>query len=125
MLALVLSMFRAFSCVLTSDDLRRPSRTWPEKDSPPLEKQVSHWVASSPPVSPPARLVFLLFLHLCLFIVPSHSILAFIEKWRQYMTQLREELGVRLIERYYTSTGLPNKFWACFTKRKFLNKVMR
>jgi len=44
---------------------------------------------------------------------------------RQYFTQLRQEAGTRLIERVYaTSEMTPSKWWACFNKRKFLNKTL-
>ena len=41
---------------------------------------------------------------------------------RAYFTQLRQELGVRLIERVYKeSADQPSKWWICFNKRKFMN----
>jgi len=42
---------------------------------------------------------------------------------RQYFTQMRQEIGIRLLERVYsTDPNQPNKWWMCFNKRKFLNK---
>uniref|UniRef100_A0A7S3DGL1 Actin-related protein 2/3 complex subunit 3 n=1 Tax=Palpitomonas bilix TaxID=652834 RepID=A0A7S3DGL1_9EUKA len=41
--------------------------------------------------------------------------------FRAYFKQAKEELGRRLIEKCYVE-GKPNKFWLCFSKRKFLNK---
>jgi len=40
---------------------------------------------------------------------------------RQYFSQLRQELGIRLIELVYAD-GNPSKWWLCFAKRKFMNK---
>jgi len=41
---------------------------------------------------------------------------------RQYLTQCRQEIGDRLVERVYaTNETLPDKWWICFAKRKFLN----
>ncbi|KAJ3251904.1 Actin- protein 2/3 complex subunit 3 [Boothiomyces macroporosus] len=36
-----------------------------------------------------------------------------------YLTQLRQELGQRLIERIYEDDK-PSKWWMCFSKRKFM-----
>jgi len=42
---------------------------------------------------------------------------------RLYLTQLRQECGIRLTERVYAQNqGAPDKWWMCFNKRKFLNK---
>jgi len=44
---------------------------------------------------------------------------------RAYLTQLRQECGVRLVQRVYAfDETLPNKWWMCFLKRKFLNKTL-
>eukprot|EP01130_Rhizamoeba_saxonica_P008216 TRINITY_DN3322_c0_g1_i1.p1 TRINITY_DN3322_c0_g1~~TRINITY_DN3322_c0_g1_i1.p1 ORF type:complete len:175 (-),score=32.69 TRINITY_DN3322_c0_g1_i1:64-588(-) len=41
---------------------------------------------------------------------------------RQYFTQCRQELGLRLIELVYVDDDRqPDKWWACFNKTKFLN----
>ncbi|RHZ82247.1 hypothetical protein Glove_110g113 [Diversispora epigaea] len=42
---------------------------------------------------------------------------------RQYLTQLRQELANRLVERVYVD-GKPSKWWMCFQKRKFMNKSL-
>jgi actin related protein 2/3 complex subunit 3 len=44
---------------------------------------------------------------------------------RQYLTQLRQELGNRLADRVYESGKLkqPSKWWVCFSKRKFMVPV--
>jgi len=44
---------------------------------------------------------------------------------RQYFTQLRQELGIRLVSRVYANgEAQPDKWWMCFLKRKFLNKTL-
>lgn len=45
---------------------------------------------------------------------------------RNYMKQLREETGIRLLERLYQhSEDAPDKFWMGFSKRKFMNILVR
>jgi actin related protein 2/3 complex subunit 3 len=53
------------------------------------------------------------------------------ETMRQYMTQLRQELAGRLVERIYSPAYAdtldgkrPSKWWICFQKRKFMNKTL-
>ena len=42
---------------------------------------------------------------------------------RQYLTQLRQECGLRLLSKVYAKDQTkPDKWWMCFQKRKFLNK---
>lgn len=44
---------------------------------------------------------------------------------RQYLQQLRQELGVRLCEKVFdTDTGKPSKWWLCFAKKKFMDKSL-
>uniref|UniRef100_H8ZWP5 Actin-related protein 2/3 complex subunit 3 n=1 Tax=Collodictyon triciliatum TaxID=190325 RepID=H8ZWP5_9EUKA len=43
------------------------------------------------------------------------------EKFRQYYTQLRLEVGLRMVALVFKDDQ-PNKWWMCFSKRKFLNK---
>eukprot|EP01133_Synstelium_polycarpum_P018077 gene18077-21601_t len=43
---------------------------------------------------------------------------------RQALTQLRLEMGVRLVQRVYSEPSRPNKWWMCFSKRKFLGKAL-
>jgi len=43
---------------------------------------------------------------------------------RQYFTQLRQELGMRLVARVYADGKTQSKWWTCFTKRKFMNKFL-
>ena len=44
--------------------------------------------------------------------------------FRKYVTQLRQEIGNRLVDRVFdpnlTSDGKPSKWWICFSKRKFM-----
>ena len=45
--------------------------------------------------------------------------------FRQYLTQFRQELAMRLIERLYGKDELkPNKFWMAFSRKKFMNKSL-
>ncbi|VDL88736.1 unnamed protein product [Schistocephalus solidus] len=44
---------------------------------------------------------------------------------RSYLTQLRTEMGTRLLKAVYPNeTGPPSKWWLCFSKRKFLDKSL-
>jgi len=44
---------------------------------------------------------------------------------RLYLTQLRQECGQRLVAKVYAfDESVPNKWWVCFNKRKFLNKTL-
>lgn len=44
---------------------------------------------------------------------------------RSYLTQFRQELALRLIERIYPNgEKVPNKYWLAFTRRKFMNKSL-
>ncbi|EMR09264.1 hypothetical protein PNEG_02598 [Pneumocystis murina B123] len=44
---------------------------------------------------------------------------------RQYIAQFRQELALRLINHVYAnSDNKPNKWWLCFSKRKFMNKTL-
>eukprot|EP01092_Planopodium_desertum_P003193 TRINITY_DN1553_c0_g1_i2.p1 TRINITY_DN1553_c0_g1~~TRINITY_DN1553_c0_g1_i2.p1 ORF type:complete len:159 (-),score=33.21 TRINITY_DN1553_c0_g1_i2:521-997(-) len=45
---------------------------------------------------------------------------------RQYFTQLRHELGQRLLAKVFNdASGEPSKWWMCFQKRKFLNLELK
>jgi actin related protein 2/3 complex subunit 3 len=46
-------------------------------------------------------------------------LLVYIETLRLYLTQLRQELSTRLIEKVYED-GTPSKWWMCFAKKKFM-----
>ncbi|KAI0321938.1 ARP2/3 complex 21 kDa subunit [Amylostereum chailletii] len=44
---------------------------------------------------------------------------------RQYLTQARQELAARLVERLYADgTGKPSKWWMSFQKRRFMNRSL-
>lgn len=44
---------------------------------------------------------------------------------KQYLTQFRQELSARLIERVYKDDQThPSKFWLAFTRRRFMNKTL-
>ena len=47
------------------------------------------------------------------------------ETLRQYIMQMRQELGARLVSRVYADgTDKPSKWWLSFTKRKFMGKSL-
>nr|AAW27086.1 SJCHGC02751 protein [Schistosoma japonicum]CAX74300.1 putative Actin-related protein 2/3 complex subunit 3 [Schistosoma japonicum] len=47
------------------------------------------------------------------------------EIMRGYLTQLRQELGVRLLERVYCDDNSPpSKWWLCFGKRRFMDQTL-
>lgn len=48
------------------------------------------------------------------------------EQLRQYMSQVRQELAIRLLARVYEegSEDKPSKWWLSFTKRKFMGKAL-
>ncbi|KAK2724799.1 actin-related protein 2/3 complex subunit 3-like [Artemia franciscana] len=44
---------------------------------------------------------------------------------RQYLTQARQELGMRLCKLVYSAPdGKPSKWWLCFAKKRFMNKSL-
>lgn len=44
---------------------------------------------------------------------------------RQYLTQLRQETGMRVCEKVFgTEDGKPSKWWLCFGKKKFMDKSL-
>ncbi|CAH1720713.1 unnamed protein product [Chironomus riparius] len=44
---------------------------------------------------------------------------------RNYLTQIRQETGNRICEKVFnTEDGRPNKFWMCFSKKKFMEKSL-
>ncbi|PFH51285.1 hypothetical protein AMATHDRAFT_142926, partial [Amanita thiersii Skay4041] len=44
---------------------------------------------------------------------------------RQYLTQVRQEVAARLIEKLYADgTGKPSKWWMSFQKRRFMNRSL-
>ena len=47
------------------------------------------------------------------------------EELRKYLTQIRSEVGARLVERVFDpnivdADGKPSKWWICFARKKFL-----
>ncbi|MCJ1313216.1 subunit of the Arp2/3 complex [Agyrium rufum] len=47
------------------------------------------------------------------------------ETLRQYLSQVRQELALRLLQRVYVDNpGVPSKWWLSFTKRKFMGKSL-
>jgi len=47
------------------------------------------------------------------------------EYLRSYLTQARQELAARLVERLYADgTGKPSKWWMSFQKRRFMNRSL-
>ncbi|KAL6601210.1 ARP2/3 complex 21 kDa subunit [Neocallimastix californiae] len=42
------------------------------------------------------------------------------ELMRQYISQLRQEMSARIIEKIYIEDSAPSKWWMCFSKRKFM-----
>ncbi|XP_015518460.1 actin-related protein 2/3 complex subunit 3 [Neodiprion pinetum] len=43
---------------------------------------------------------------------------------RQYLQQLRQETGIRVVEKVYGEDGKPSKWWLCFAKKKFMDKSL-
>ena len=44
---------------------------------------------------------------------------------RQYLTQLRQETGLRIAEKVFsTEDGKPSKWWLCFSRKKFMDKSL-
>lgn len=46
------------------------------------------------------------------------------EMLRQYLTQCRQELGLRLVPLVYKDATRQDKWWMCFSKKKFLNMAL-
>lgn len=47
------------------------------------------------------------------------------ETLRNYMSQMRQELGMRLVQRLYEGgDGRPSKWWMSFQKRRFMGKSL-
>jgi hypothetical protein len=56
---------------------------------------------------------------------PAHNAYVMAEYLRTYLTQVRQELAARLVERLYADgTGKPNKWWMAFQKRRFMNRSL-
>ena len=46
------------------------------------------------------------------------------DQMKLYFTQLRQELGQRLVDKVFTEADKPSKWWMCFTKRRFMGKSL-
>jgi len=47
------------------------------------------------------------------------------ELLRQYLTQVRQETGLRVCEKVFsTEDGKPSKWWLCFSKKRFMDKSL-
>lgn len=47
------------------------------------------------------------------------------ETMRSYLTQLRQETGLRLCDKVFDpETDKPSKWWTCFSKRRFMGKTL-
>ena len=47
---------------------------------------------------------------------------------RQYLTQIRSEIGARLLDRVFDMSGgdgKPSKWWTCFARRRFLKSELK
>jgi actin related protein 2/3 complex subunit 3 len=52
----------------------------------------------------------------------SPCLIDMLDMLRQYLSQLRQEMALRLAARIYQDDQTqPSKWWMCFTKRKFMN----
>lgn len=47
-----------------------------------------------------------------------------VEKMRQYLTQCRQEMGLRIVEKVFGAEDKPSKWWTCFARRKFMDKTL-
>jgi len=46
------------------------------------------------------------------------------DSMRSYLTQCRQELGLRLVEKVFADGDKPSKWWTCFARRKFMDKTL-
>lgn len=46
------------------------------------------------------------------------------ETLRQYLSQVRQELAIRLLARLYADGETPSKWWLSFSRRKFMGKSL-
>lgn len=64
-------------------------------------------------------------LHYLLFHYDSINQFVSSDVMRQYLQQLRQEAGVRVCEKVFsTEDGRPSKWWLCFSKKKFMDKSL-
>ncbi|ENN82527.1 hypothetical protein HUJ04_006035 [Dendroctonus ponderosae] len=43
---------------------------------------------------------------------------------KAYLTQVRQEVGLRVCEKVFGDNGKPSKWWLCFAKKKFMDKSL-
>lgn len=43
---------------------------------------------------------------------------------KAYLTQVRQEVGLRVCEKVFGDSGKPSKWWLCFAKKKFMDKSL-
>ncbi|KAK9895368.1 putative ARC18-subunit of the Arp2/3 complex [Cystobasidium minutum MCA 4210] len=43
---------------------------------------------------------------------------------RQYLSQCRQEMAIRIVDTVYGPDGKPSKWWMAFTKRRFMGKSL-
>ncbi|XP_048752504.1 actin-related protein 2/3 complex subunit 3-like [Ostrea edulis] len=43
---------------------------------------------------------------------------------RNYLLQIRQETGIRMVEKVFEQDDKPSKWWLCFSKRKFMEKSL-
>ena len=49
----------------------------------------------------------------------------FPELMQSYFLQLRQELGIRIVEKVFDGTSdKPSKWWMCFVRRRFMDKSL-
>lgn len=46
------------------------------------------------------------------------------EFFKAYLTQLRQEVGLRVCDKVFGDSGKPSKWWLCFAKKKFMDKSL-
>lgn len=46
------------------------------------------------------------------------------ELLRAYLTQVRQEVGMRVCDKVFGEDGKPSKWWLCFAKKKFMDKSL-
>mmetsp|Transcript_19707 Transcript_19707/g.41201 ORF Transcript_19707/g.41201 Transcript_19707/m.41201 type:complete len:175 (+) Transcript_19707:101-625(+) len=47
------------------------------------------------------------------------------DTFKAYFKQARQEVGERILDKIYDDEGKKNKWWFCFSKRKFMGKELR
>ncbi|CAH1164068.1 unnamed protein product [Phaedon cochleariae] len=47
-----------------------------------------------------------------------------VEFLKAYLTQVRQEVGLRVCDKVFGEDGKPSKWWLCFAKKKFMDKSL-